>query len=98
MAIDIHTPAVAISASTVTASGVLPLSPSSFVRVTNGSTSLAYVNGGGSGVTATSANIALAPSRELILSRNPNTDTHVAVLLVTGTGIVSASPVSQSEV
>ncbi len=98
MAIDIHTPAVAISASTSSARGVVPLSPSSFVRVVNGSTSLAYINAGGGSVTATSANIALAPSGEVILKRDPNTDTNVAVLLVTGTGIVSASPVSQSEV
>jgi tRNA A37 threonylcarbamoyladenosine synthetase subunit TsaC/SUA5/YrdC len=98
MAIDIHTAGIAISASTSTARGVLPLSPSSFVRVVNGSTSLAYINAGDGSVNATSANIALEPSGVVILKRNPNTDTNVAVLLVTGTGIVSASPVSQSEV
>lgn len=90
----IRTPGVAISASTTTASAqLLPDgNAGKFIRVVNGSaTAVAYVTAGGSGVTATNANIALAPFETAIFERDPTTDTYVAALLSAGTGIVSAS-------
>ena len=94
MAMNIKTPAVPISASTTTASGaLLPAGNSArYVRVTNNSvTSGCYINAGNSGVTATSANICLAPNESVIFERDPATDSHVAALLQSGTAIVSAA-------
>lgn len=97
MAMNIKVPAVPISASTSTASGALLPAGSAlrYVRVVNNSaTSGCYINGGGSGVTATSANIALAPFESRVFERDPTTDTHVAALLISGTAIISCSLVS----
>lgn len=97
MAMNIKAPATPISASTTSANGALLPAGSScrFVRVVNNSaTSGVYVNGGGSGVTATNANICLAPFESRVFERDPINDTHVAALLISGTGIVSCSLVS----
>ena len=98
MAISIKTVNTPISASTTTATGALTQSSAKYIRVVNGTTSLAYVNAGATGVTATSANMAVAPYGTEIFERNPDTDVAVAVLLVTGTGIVSFSPCAQSAI
>lgn len=90
----IKTPSVPISASTTTASAQLLPAGSAlrFVRATNNSaTSGCYVNGGGSGVTATSANICLAPFESAVFERDPNTDTHVAALLQSGTAVITVT-------
>jgi hypothetical protein len=92
MPINIHTPSVAISASTSSASGAIPNSSSTQIRVVNGTTAVAYINAGGSGVAATNANIAVAPYGVEILERQLGSDTHVAALLSTGSGIVTISP------
>lgn len=97
MAMSIKAPSVAISASTTTANAQLIPAGSAmrYVRVTNNSaTSGCYVNAGGSGVTATNANIALAPFESVVFERDPITDTHIAALLISGTAIISASLVS----
>jgi hypothetical protein len=97
---NIKTPSVPISASTTTANGaLLPLGSSMrYVRVTNNSAaSGVYVNAGGSGVTATSANIALAPYETAVFEREPTTDTHVAALLISGTAIISAALVGGAD-
>ena len=96
MSINIHTTGTPISASTTTATAALAQSSAKYIRVVNGTTSLAYVNAGATGVTATSANIAVAPNGTEIFERDPNVDVAVAVLLVTGTGIVSFSPCAQA--
>lgn len=90
MTANINTPAVAVSASTTSAQGTLPVGSEMFIRVVNGSSSIAYVDAGAA-PTATAANIAIAPNSTAYLQRNPNTDLVVAVLLATGTGIVSFS-------
>ncbi len=90
MSFDARRAAVAISASTTTASSALPASSDNFIRVVNPTTALCYVNSGGSGVAATNANQAVgAYSTEVF--QIGETDTHVAVLLSTGTGTVSVS-------
>ena len=97
MAMNIKTPSVPISASTTTANGQLLPAGSSFryVRVTNNSTtSGCYINAGGSGVTATSANICLAPFESAVFERDPTTDGYVAALLISGTAIITAVLVS----
>lgn len=96
MSINIHTVATPISASTSTATAALSQSSAKYIRVVNGTTSLAYVNAGATGVTATSANMAIGPSATEIFERDPNADVAVAVLLVAGTGIVSFSPCAQA--
>lgn len=98
MSINIHTPAAIISASTTSARVAVPQSSSGFIRVVNGSTSLAYINAGGDTVVSTNANIACEPSRAVILEREVLTDTHVSALLLAGTGTISISPVGQSKV
>lgn len=98
MSINIHTINTPISASTSTATAALAQSSAKYIRVVNGTTSLAYVNAGATGVTATSANIAIAPSATEIFERNPDADVAVAVLLVSGTGIVSFTPCAQSAI
>jgi len=93
MVMRITTPSVAVSASTSSASAALPNSSGAYIRATNASTtSGAYVNAGGSGVTATNANVMLAPFQSIILQRDPNTETHVAALLISGNAIVSFTP------
>lgn len=97
--LNVHSPSVAISASTTTANGALPNSTAAFIRVINGSTAVAYINAGADNtVAATNANIAVRPSGEAIFQRNPNTDLYVAALLSTGTGIVAVSNCDQSEI
>lgn len=94
MAMNIKTPSVAISASTSSARAALVPTDSvqRFVRVTNNSvTSGAYINAGDSSVAATSANICLAPFQSAVFERDPATDTNVAALLISGTGIVSVT-------
>jgi len=94
MAVNIKAPSVPISASTTTANGeLLPIgSANKYVLVTNNSaTSGVYVNAGGAGVTATSANIAIPPMGSMQFERNPLTDTHVAALLISGTAIISCA-------
>jgi hypothetical protein len=97
MAMNIKVPATPISASTTTARGALLPAGSAcrFVRVVNNSaTSGVYVNAGDVTVTATNANIALAPFESRVFERDPVTDTHVAALLISGTAIISCSLVS----
>lgn len=96
MPINIATPGVPISASTTSASGTYPANSTRFVRVVNGSTSLAYIKSGVGAQTATSANIALGPSSTDIFEKGATDDT-LAVLLVAGTGIVSFSPVGNPD-
>lgn len=93
MSIHAKTVAVAISASTASATGTIPVSDSPYIRVVNGTTALCYV-ATGTAPTATAANIAVAPYGELIV-RRALTDTTAAVLLSAGTGVVSVSPYGQ---
>jgi len=100
MAMNIKVPSVAISASTTTARAeLLPTgSMLRYVRITNNSaTSGCFVNGGGSGVNATNANISLAPFESAVFERDPVTDTHVAALLISGTATVSCALVSGAD-
>lgn len=100
MAMNIKTPAVPISASTTTARGALLPAGSSlrYVRVTNNSTtSGCYVNAGDGTVTATSANICLAPFESAVFEREPTTDSNVAALLISGTAIISCALVSGAD-
>lgn len=93
MAMGIKVPSVPISASTTTARGALLPTGSMlrYVRVTNNSTtSGCYVNAGDVSVTATNANICLAPFESAIFERDPNTDSNVAVLLQSGTAVITA--------
>lgn len=94
MAMSIKAPAATISASTTTARVALTPAGSSarYIRVVNNSaTSGVYVNGGDSSVTATAANICLAPFESAVFERDPNTDSNVAALLISGTAIISCS-------
>lgn len=99
MAMNIKAPSAVISASTTTANAAyVPAGNAArFVRVTNHSaTSGVYINSGSSGVTATSANIALAPYETAVFERDP-ADTNIAALLISGTGIVSCALVSGAD-
>jgi hypothetical protein len=92
MAMNIKVPSLPISASTSTANGTLLPTGSAlrYVRVTNNSaTSGCYVNAGAAGVTATSANICLAPFETAVFEREPTTDVAVAALLQSGTAVVT---------
>lgn len=91
MTAHVNNPSIAISASTTTASGTLPLAANKrFVRVVNGSTSICYCTTGSGSATATSANIAVGPSSTEIFEKPLDHDT-LAVLLSASTGIVTAS-------
>ena len=97
MAMNIKVPSVPISASTATANAALIPAGSAlrFVRVTNNSaTSGCYVNAGAAGVTATSANICLAPFETAVFERDPTADVNVAALLISGTAIITCALVS----
>lgn len=91
MPINVHAPAVVISASTTTASSALPNSTARYIRVVNPTTALCYVNAGGSGVTATNANPAVGAYSTETFEIASGSDTYVAVLLSTGTGSISVS-------
>lgn len=82
-----------ISASTTTASAAIPSTGAEFIRVVNPTTALCYVNTGAAAVTATNANIAVGAYSTEIFKIGQN-NTHVAVLLSTGTGSI---PVSRCE-
>lgn len=87
---NIHSIGTPISASTSSARAAIPAASSgNYIRVVNGTTSIAYVNAGDVTVTATSANFPVEPYGAVNLQRNPNEDTYVAVLLSASTGIVS---------
>ncbi len=92
---SIHTPSVEISASTTTASAVLPVSNSRYIYVVNGTNGIAYCNAGASNVTATNANIGVPPNNSAIFERDPNTDLYGAVILSASatSGKVSMTPI-----
>lgn len=97
MAFSSKTVSVAISASTSSASSAIPSTGASFIRVVNPTTALCYVATGAGSATATAANIAVGAYSTVVLEI-PQSDTHVAVLLSTGTGTIAVSRSTQSEV
>lgn len=93
---SIHAVSVEIGASTTTASAALPASTARYIRVVNGTNGIAYCNAGGSSVTATAANIGVAPNGTDYFERlDPSADSYGAVILSTGatSGKVSMTPV-----
>lgn len=97
MAFSTKTVSVAISASTSSASSAIPSTGANFIRVVNPTTALCYVATGAGSATATAANIAVGAYSTVVLEF-PQSDTHVAVLLSTGTGTIAVSRSTQSEV
>lgn len=93
---SVHIPSIVISASTTTASALVPGSATNFVRVANPTTALCYVNAGDSSVTATAANIALGAYESRVFAIKPG-DTYVAVLLSASTGSIPVSYSSQEQ-
>ncbi|CAB5212625.1 hypothetical protein UFOVP191_3 [uncultured Caudovirales phage] len=87
MALNIHTPAAIISASTSTARIALPVGATGkFIRIVNGSaTSPVYVNAGDVTVNATTANVSIPAFGEKTFERDVYADTYVAALLDSGT-------------
>lgn len=96
MAISAKSVSTVISASTSSASAAIPSSGANYIRVVNPTTALCYVATGGSSVTATNANIAVGVYSTAIFALGVG-DTHVAVLLSTGTGSIPVSRCEQSE-
>ena len=98
MTISIHTPVVTIAGTTSSANVALPQSAAKYIRVVNGSTTnIVYVNAGGSSVTATTANFALAPFESRNLERDVNTDTYVAAIMDAGTAKIAFMPVAEAD-
>lgn len=96
MAISVKSVSTAISASTTSASAEIPSIGADYIRVVNPTTALCYVATGAGSATATAANIAVGAYSTSIF-RLDHSDTHVAVLLSTGTGIITVSRCSQTE-
>lgn len=94
MTVHINSPSIEIAASTITASGVLPVSNSKYIYVVNGTNGIAYCNAGGSSVTATAANVGVPPNGSQTFERDPNTGLYGAVILSAGatSGKVSMTP------
>lgn len=77
-----------ISASTTTASGAITMPNATSFRVCNLASATAYVRSGDSSVTATTNDTPIVPSVPESFALNPG-DTHLAVILASGTGTVS---------
>jgi len=97
MTFSTKTISTAISASTTSASAAIPSTGAQFIRVVNPTTALCYVATGAGSATATAANIAVGAYSTEVLQIATG-DTHVAVLLSTGTGTIPVSRCTQSSV
>jgi hypothetical protein len=94
MTTDVKQAAVAISASTTSASATIPAQfTHNYIRVVNPTTALCYVVTGAGSATATAANPAVGAYSTEVFKKPTDHDT-VAVLLSTGTGTISVNPVS----
>jgi hypothetical protein len=77
-----------ISATTTTASGAITMPNATSVRVLNLASATAYIRSGSSGVTATVNDTPVVPNVPESFSLNTG-DTHLAVILASGTGTVN---------
>lgn len=96
MALNIDTPSATISASTTSARAAYPVPNTQFVRVLNDGAGIAFVASGDSTVTATTSNMFIHGNKSTIFEKNVN-DTHMAVILATGTGNVYFAACSADE-
>ncbi len=97
MAIHINAPTATISATTTSASVAYPIGGQKYVRVLNDATAVAYFRSGNSSVTAVAGSGQFVHgNKSTVFFHDPN-DTHIAVILVSGTGTVYISPSEAEE-
>ncbi len=87
MSVIINDDSVTISASTTSARQAYVQGNTSYIRVLNASSAVAFLRSGNSSVTATTSHAFLNAGKEAIFRKPPN-DTHLAAILSTGTGNV----------
>lgn len=92
MPLSVKQTTVTISASTSSASGTIPANAAShYIRVTNPTTALCYVNTGAGSATAVATNQVVGPNTSEIFEKPTEHDT-VAVLLSASTGSIVVGP------
>jgi DNA-binding MurR/RpiR family transcriptional regulator len=97
MTIHINAPTATISATTTSASVAYPISNQMFVRVLNDAANVAYFRSGSSSVVAAAGTGQFVHgNKSTVFYHDPN-DTHIAVILVSGTGTVYISPCEANE-
>lgn len=97
MSLHVNAPSATITTSTTTARTAYPATNNQFVRVFNEGTTTAYFKTGDSTVTATAGGgTFLGGGKSAIFQKGLN-DTHLAAILVSGTGVVYFQDVSTDE-
>lgn len=96
MTININNPSATISASTTSASVAYPAT-TDFVRVLNDGTAVAWLRSGDSSVTASAGNGQFLHGNRNTVFRRDRNHTHIAAVLVSGTGTIYISPVDADE-
>ena len=96
MTVNINNPSATISATTTSARVAYP-ADTDFVRVLNDGAAVAWLRSGDSSVTAAAGTGQfLHQNKSTIFRRNRN-DTHIAAVMVSGTGTIYISPVDADE-
>lgn len=85
--INVNTRCLPVSASTTSANATLLTTNNGALRVTNGTTAVAFVRSGNGTQTATTSDFPIAPNTTVVVDKDPN-HTNVGVILSTGTGTV----------
>lgn len=97
MAIHVNAPSATISASTTSARVAYPIANQKYVRILNDATAVAYARSGDSTVLAAAGTGQfIHGNKSTIFYRDPN-DTHIAVILVSGSGTVYIAPCENEE-
>lgn len=97
MSLHVNAPSATITTSTTSARTAYPSSNNQFVRVLNSGTTVAYLKSGDSTVTATAGGgVFLNGGQNTIFQKGIN-DTHLAAILVSGTGVVYFQDISTDQ-
>ena len=97
MTIHINAPTATISSSTTSARVAYPSANKPYVRVLNDATTVAYFKSGDSTVTAAAGEGQFVHGSKSTVFRHDPNDTHIAVILVSGTGTVYIAPSEADE-
>lgn len=96
MTVNINQPSATISATTTSARVAYP-ADSDFVRVLNDGTTVAYLRSGDSTVVAAAGTGQFLHGNKNTVFRRDRNHTHIAAIMVSGTGTIYISPVDADE-
>ena len=97
MVIHVNAPSATISATTTSANVAYPIANQKYVRILNDAAAVAYVRSGNSSVVAAAGTGQfIHGNKSTVFYHDPN-DTHIAVILVSGTGTVYIAPCEGEE-